>query len=87
MIDLNKEAEELVEKYLKLPINYPYVDTEDGVCIGSGKMTHSSAVKCAEIAVKAQIEVLKEHRNPETMYWLDKSIDNLEQQLKQLENG
>jgi len=42
-----EKAEEMVEKYLKTIIDFPYIDTEDGDCIGTGYMTHSSAVKCA----------------------------------------
>ena len=46
-----EKAKELIEKYLNLPISFPYIDTIDKQCIGSGYMTYYSAVKCAIIAV------------------------------------
>ena len=46
-----EKANELIEEYLNLPINFPYIDTIDKQCIGSGYMTYYSAVKCAIIAV------------------------------------
>ena len=46
-----EKAKELVEKYLNTIIHFPYIDTEGGNCIGTGYMTHNSAVRCALIAV------------------------------------
>ena len=46
-----EKANELVEKFLNQPINFPYIDTVDKQCIGSGYMTYKSAVSCAIIAV------------------------------------
>lgn len=46
-----EKANELIEEYINLPINFPYIDTIDKQCIGSGYMTYNSAVKCAIIAV------------------------------------
>ena len=46
-----EKAQELVEKYLNTIIHFPYIDTEDGNCIGTGYMTHNSAVRCAINAV------------------------------------
>ena len=46
-----EKAAELVEKYLNTIIHFPYIDTEDGNCIGTGYMTHNSAVRCAINAV------------------------------------
>ena len=46
-----EKANELIEKFLNQPINFPYIDTVDKQCIGSGYMTYNSAVKCAIIAV------------------------------------
>ena len=46
-----QKADELIDKYLNLPINFPDIDTIDKQCIGSGYMTYNSAVKCAIIEV------------------------------------
>ena len=46
-----EKADELIEKFLNQPIHFPYIDTVDKQCIGSGYMTYYSAVKCAIIAV------------------------------------
>ena len=51
-------AKDLVEKYLNQPINFPYIDSEDGQCIGAGYMTYKSAKDCALIYVDGMI---KEH--------------------------
>ena len=45
------KADELIEKFLNQPIHFPYIDTVDKQCIGSGYMTYYSAIKCAIIAV------------------------------------
>ena len=83
MIDLNKEAEELFGKHFN-GLHYDDITDEMMKDYAIELATTSKHVQ-SEI-LKAQIEVLKEHKNTETMYWLDKSIDNLEQQLNQLEN-
>ena len=54
-----EKANELIEKYIDLPINFPYIDTVDDLCIGSGYMTYYSAVKCAIIAVDEIFDTLK----------------------------
>ena len=53
-----EKATELVEKYLNTIIHFPYIDSEDGNCIGTGYMTHISAVRCALSLVE---EMIKEH--------------------------
>ena len=50
-MNAKEKAKELVEKYLNTIIHFPYIDTEDGNCIGTGYMTHNSAVRCAINAV------------------------------------
>jgi hypothetical protein len=50
-MNAKEKAKELVEKYLNTIIHFPYIDTEDGNCIGTGYMTHYSAVRCAINAV------------------------------------
>lgn len=52
-----EKAKELVEKYLNTIIHFPYIDTEDGSCIGTGYMTHNSAVRCAIISVEEMLNV------------------------------
>lgn len=54
-----EKANELIDKYLNLPINFPYIDTIDKQCIGSGYMTYYSAVKCAIVAVDEIINAMK----------------------------
>ena len=51
-----EKAEELVDKYLLLPIDFPYNDTQDGQCIGNGYMLYNSAKQCALIAVDEILE-------------------------------
>jgi methylase of polypeptide subunit release factors len=53
-----EEAIELVEKYVNQPINFPYMDSVDDQCIGSGYMTYRSAKQCALIAVDETIKAL-----------------------------
>jgi hypothetical protein len=55
MMTPKEKAEELVQKYLNTIIHFPYIDTEDGNCIGTGYMTHNSAVRCS---IKAVDEIL-----------------------------
>lgn len=45
------KARELTEKHSNKNIQFSYIDTEDGQCIGSGYMTHESAKQCALICV------------------------------------
>jgi hypothetical protein len=59
-----EKAKELIEKFVNQPINFPYIDMEEGQCIGAGYMTYESAQKCAIIAVD---EILKEMKKIETM--------------------
>ena len=50
-MNAKEKANELIEKYLNTVINFPYIDKEDGNCIGAGYMTHNSSVRCAINAV------------------------------------
>jgi len=45
-----EKANELVEGFSSLAINFPFIDSQDGKCIGAGYMTHQSAKACALIA-------------------------------------
>jgi len=56
-----QEAEELVNKFVKQPIDFPYIDAEHDHCIGSGYMTHNSAKQCAHIAMNKLLEYSKAH--------------------------
>ena len=69
-----EKANELIEKFLNQPINFPYIDTVDKQCIGSGYMTYNSAVKCAIIEVN---EIIKELHNIEINYNLNFHSDLL----------
>lgn len=53
-----EKAKELVDKYVLLPISFPYNDTQDGQCIGSGYMIYNSAKQCALIAID---EIIAKH--------------------------
>ncbi len=46
-----EKAKELIDKFVNQPINFPYIDSEDGRCIGAGYMTYKSAKQCALIAI------------------------------------
>jgi hypothetical protein len=51
-----EKAIELVDKYLNTAINFPYIDSQDGNCIGAGYMTYETAKKCALIAIEESIK-------------------------------
>ena len=68
-----EKANELVEKFLTQPINFPYIDTVDKQCIGSGYMTYKSAVSCAIIAVDEILEQIDT---------IDTYLGNLKEQLQ-----
>ena len=53
-----EKARDLVDKYLLSPIDFPYKDTQDGVCIGNGYMLYNSAKQCALIAVDEVMSVI-----------------------------
>jgi hypothetical protein len=76
MIDINKEAKEYDAKteYSKYAIEYAFI------------AGHNSKATQAKV-IQGQIDVLKEHRNSETIFWLDGSIEKLQQQLKELEDA
>lgn len=76
-----KPIEEEAKEYRKQM--FPKLDTEwDGLDVHYLDLCFADFAK--KKVLQAQIDVLKEHRNNETMYWIDKSIDNLEHQLKEL---
>jgi hypothetical protein len=80
MIDINKEAEEYAnQKWHSLGVVNSLI--KQGVIAG-----HNSKATQAKV-LQSQIDILTEHRNSETIYWLDSSIKLLQQQLEQLENG
>ena len=68
-----QQADELVERFYSLQIDFPYTDTEDGACVGTGQMTYKSAVKFALIAVEEIIKALNDHSDEivtiNTEYW------------------
>ena len=63
-----QKADELIESLLKTEIDFPYIDTEDGQCIGSGYMTYKSAVK---IAIKSVDEIIEFSRKQGDKLYLD----------------
>jgi hypothetical protein len=46
-----QQAAELIERFVNQPINFPFIDSDNDHCVGSGYMTYKSAVKCALVAV------------------------------------
>jgi len=78
-----EKAEQLVNKFVNQPIDFPYIDTEDDHCIGSGYMTHNSAKQCALIAcreLKRQWIELNYIKGPaETNYW-----DSVKEEINKL---
>ena len=79
-----EKANELIEKYIDLPINFPYIDTVDDLCIGSGYMTYYSAVQCAIIAVDEIIDELK--REPYANYERIVFWQSVKNELETLKN-
>jgi hypothetical protein len=68
-----EKARELVNKYLNTSIDFPYIDSQDGNCIGTGFMTHYSAVKFALKEVEEITKAIDWHEfeqpNKEYDYW------------------
>jgi hypothetical protein len=60
-----EKAKELVDKYLNTIIHFPYIDTENGDCIGTGYMTHQSAIGCALIACDEVLQIFEGLHKPE----------------------
>ncbi len=84
-----EEAKKMIDKYLDLPIDFPYIDSEDGYCIGSGYMTHKSAKKCALIDIENTIEALEtyddmteKHLKREFPNYLSCELQNMEQDFR-----
>jgi len=67
------KANNLIIKYLKTIIHFPYIDTEDGNCIGTGYMTYKSAVRCA---INTVDEILQCYPNecPNNSYEMEQHI-------------
>jgi hypothetical protein len=69
-----RKAEQLIEKYLRQPISFPYVDTQNGNCIGSGYMLYNSAVRCVILEVNEIVNAIDWHEfevpNKEINKWL-----------------
>ena len=71
------DAKKLVDEFVNTPINFPYVDTEDGRCIGSGYMTYKSAAKCALVCAKKCREWILNFDDGGKYYW-DEMIAEIE---------
>lgn len=56
-----EEAKNLIGIYVNQSINFPYIDSEDVQCIGSGYMTYKSAKACALIHIDGIISALVEY--------------------------
>lgn len=63
-----EKAKIIIDKILDTDINFPYVDTEDGRCIGSGYMTYKSATKIALILVDEILSIDKVEIDDNTGY-------------------
>jgi len=78
-----EKAEQLVNKFVNQPIDFPYIYTENDYCIGSGYMTHNSAKQCALIAcreLKRQWIELNYIKGPaEANYW-----DSVKEEIEKL---
>ena len=72
-----EKAQELVDKYLLLPIDFPYNDTQDGQCIGNGYMLYNSAKQCALIAVDEVLGYMGADRGTEFWVEVKQEIENL----------
>jgi len=70
-MNAKEKAKELVEKYLNTIIHFPYIDTEDGNCIGTGYMTYNSAVRCAINAVEEILQLCWNGNTDAKKYWND----------------
>ena len=62
----------LSDKFENTLLEFPYIDSEDGQCLGSGFMTHYSSLKCAEIAEQFVIGFFVWINNS---YWIQYSND------------
>lgn len=46
-VESKQEAEKTIDRILNTSIHFPYKDTEDGFCVGTGYMVYKSAVTLA----------------------------------------
>ena len=65
--DSEEEAIELVDRYVNQPINFPYMDSEDDLCLGSGYMTYRSAKQCPLILINDRIATIKQYADEESI--------------------
>jgi hypothetical protein len=77
-----EKAIELVDKYLNKDINFPYIDSEDGQCIGAGYMTYNSAKQCALIAVDEILNLDIKAKN-ESQFIIERRIEEYWQEVNQ----
>ena len=90
MKTIEEKANELIDKFLNLPIHFPYIDSDGDQCISTGYMTYYSAVDCAIIEVDeilksiptvvlAQCYGAAQFENPDILYWrsVKKELENL----------
>jgi hypothetical protein len=71
------DAKKLVDEFVNTPISFPYIDTKDGRCIGSGYMTYKSAAKCALICAKKCREEILNFDDNGKGYW-DEMVAEIE---------
>ena len=60
-----EKAQHLVDKYANTSIHFPYIDSEDGRCLGTGYMVWQSSKQCALIAVDEILRIFKGLHDPE----------------------
>jgi len=63
-----EKAKEILDKYLYLKINLPFIDVDGCDSIASGEMTYKSAKQCALIAVS---EILIFCNKKDMAYWYE----------------
>jgi len=73
-----EKAQYLVDKYANTSIHFPYIDSEDGRCLGTGYMVWQSSKQCALIAVDEIISTFIDI-DPKLSYWksVKQEIENL----------
>jgi hypothetical protein len=81
-IDLNKEAEEYAKTFI-----YDDGTTEVDFIAGANSKHVQAKVLQAQIDVLKNIKIAISDKNPFTLYNVAHKIHELQQQLKQLENG
>lgn len=81
-----EKAQELIDKYLNAVMHFPYIDSEDGRCIGTGYMVFQSAKQCALIAIEEVLSAIKNYQadDPEFQEMYENYYEQIKAEINKL---